>query len=231
VDGQVSTEATGERPGRSWLACVWPRPAGRDLAVASRARAQRMLSASWLIVMLAVLAMGVTVLSAGIGYGLAQQSDERLWAEQRASLRNAISEFRTLFGPSQEIDPRFVRMVEQTTGLQGLKFETDPAPSEREMQPVMDAHGRIAGFFTWDRAHPMTRAMNRLLPVIFGVAAVLVGFGGFRCGSSRAPGATSRRASSRWRAPPTSTSSPGCPITPRRSNCSTSLWPNALATK
>ena len=128
-------------------------------------------------------------MSAGIGYGLARQSDERLWSEQRASLRNAIAEFRTLFGQSQEIDPRFVRMVEQSTGLNGLKFETEPTPSEREMQPVMDAHGRIAGFFTWDKAHPMTLAMNRLMPVIVGIAVVLVGFAGFSLSQLSARGA------------------------------------------
>ncbi len=178
MDGEVITGATGERPGRSLLAWARRRRPAASTG-ASRAHTRRLFSASRLIVLLAVLAMGVTMLSAGIGYGLAQQSDERLWAEQRASLRNAISEFRTLFGPSQEIDPRFVRMVEQTTGLKGLQFEIDPGPSEREMQPVMDAHGRIAGFFTWDRAHPMTLAMNRLMPVIFGVAVLLVGFAGF----------------------------------------------------
>ena len=138
-----------------------------------------MFSASRFIVLLAVLAMGATLLSAGIGYGLAQQSDEHLWSEQRASLRNAIAEFRMLFGQSEQVDPRFVRMVEQSTGLKGLKFETEPPLSAREMQPVIDAHGRIAGFFTWDKAHPMTQAMNRLMPFIAGIAVVLVGFAGF----------------------------------------------------
>ena len=186
MDGQVSTEATGHGPGRSLLAMLrqfWARRrrlgAARDLSRAPRARALRMFSASRLIVVLAVLAMGTTMLSAGVGYELARQSDERLWSEQRASLRNAISEFRMLFGASRELDPRFVRMVEQSAGLKGLKFETEPTPSEREMQPVMDAHGRIAGFFTWDKAHPMTMAMNRLLPAIVGIAVVLVGFAGF----------------------------------------------------
>jgi diguanylate cyclase (GGDEF)-like protein len=123
--------------------------------------------------------MGATLLSAGIGYGLARQSDERLWAEQRASLRNAIDEFRVLFAQSEQVDPRFVRMVEQSTGLQNLKFETEPSASSREMQPVIDAHGRIAGFFTWDKIHPMTLAMNRLMPFIAGITVVLVGFAGF----------------------------------------------------
>jgi len=44
---------------------------------------------------------------------------------------------------------------------------------------VLDAQGRIAGFFTWDRTHPMHAAMNRLMPFIGGVALVLVAFAGF----------------------------------------------------
>jgi len=31
-----------------------------------------------------------------------------------------------------KVDPRFVRMVEQSARLQGLKFETDPPLSQRE---------------------------------------------------------------------------------------------------
>ncbi len=181
MDGEVIAEAAGARPGRlllAWARC-WRTAAARDLAGAPRARALRMFSASRLIVVLAIIAMGITMLSAGVGYELAHRSDERLWSAQRASLRNAIAEFRTLFGPSRELDPRFVRMIEQSTGLNGLKFETEPSPSEREMQPVIDGNGRIAGFFTWDKAHPMTLAMNRLMPAIVGIAVVLVGFAGF----------------------------------------------------
>jgi diguanylate cyclase (GGDEF)-like protein len=169
------TPATGAKPGRSLLAWAMRRPEGAT----PRARAKRILSASQLIVVLAVLAMGATLLAGAIGYEVARQSDERLWSEQRASLRNAIGEFRTLFGKSDAVDPRFVRMVEQSAGLKDLKFETDPGASEREMQPVMDAQGRIAGFLTWEKVHPMMLAMQRLLPFIVGIPLVLVGFAGF----------------------------------------------------
>ena len=144
-----------------------------------RTQTRRMFSTARFFVLLAVLALGATLVSARVGYGLAQQSDEHLWAEQRASLRNAIAEFRTLFSPSEQIDPRFVRMVEQSTGLQGLKFEIEPNLSAREMQPVINAHGRIAGFFTWDKAQPMTLAMNQMMPLVAGITVVLVGFCGF----------------------------------------------------
>jgi hypothetical protein len=62
-------------------------------------------SASRLIVVLAVFAMGVTLLAGAINYVLARHSDEQLWTEQRASLRNAIGESRRLFGKSAAIDP------------------------------------------------------------------------------------------------------------------------------
>jgi len=174
VDGEVITQAAGAQRGRSLLTWVMRAREGAT----PRARAKRMLSASQLIVVLAVLAMGATLLASAIGFEVARQSDERLWSEQRASLRNATAEFRNLFGKADAIDPRFVRMIEQSVGLTGLKFEIDPGLNERELQPVMDAQGRIAGFLTWQKAHPMLRAMQRLMPFIAAIAIVLVGFAG-----------------------------------------------------
>ena len=72
------------------------RAAVSDFPDASRAHARRLLSSSRFIVVVAVIALGATLLCAGLGYTWARQSDERLWAEQRAALRNAIAEFRTL---------------------------------------------------------------------------------------------------------------------------------------
>ncbi len=183
VHGQARIGAKGGKlrmPMLSLRSLRRPRAdAMQDLTSASRAHTLRLLSASRLIVLLAVLALGATLLCAGLGYGWAHQSDERLWSDQRASLRSAITEFHTLFGKSERIDPRFLRMVEQSTRLKGLRFETDPAPGVREMQPVIDGRGRIAGFFTWERTHPMTHTMGRLIPLIAGIAAALVGFAGF----------------------------------------------------
>ena len=196
--GGVDVKAAGSKPGRwlfTWANAVradqaWRTPsrpssvidtrpqAQFDLAREPRARARRKFSASRLFVLLAALGLGATIVSASIGFGMANRSDERLWSEQRAALRNAVSEFRSLFAQSNEIDQRFIRMVEQSARLHDLKFESGPDGSEREMQPVLDANGRIAGFFTWERTWPMTTAMNRLMPFIVGVALVLVGFAG-----------------------------------------------------
>ena len=146
---------------------------------APQAQTRRSLGASRLIVILALLSLGASIVTTGIGYSLARQSDERLWAEQRLALRGAMSEFRAWFGQTGGLDPRFVRMVERSVNVAGLTFEADPSPNARESQPVIDGSGRIAGFFTWEKSHPMTDAMNRLVPLIAGITAVLVGLAGF----------------------------------------------------
>ena len=88
MDGEVKPQAAGTTPGRSLLAWIKRWAAGEhDVAEAPRPRGKRVLAASQLIVLLAVLAMGATALAGVIGYDLARQSDERLWTEQRASLQ------------------------------------------------------------------------------------------------------------------------------------------------
>ena len=145
---------------------------------APQAQARRTLGASRLIVIVAILAFGATIMTAGVGYSLARQSDERLWVEQRTALRAAISEFRALFGQTEDLDPRFVRTVQRSVNIPGLAYETEPSDG-RETQPVIDGGGRIVGFFTWQKTHPMMDAMNRLLPLIAGMTVVLVGFAAF----------------------------------------------------
>ena len=156
-----------------------PKPPARNSSATPRVKAQRRLSASRLIVMLAVIAMATTLACGGVGYQLARQNDTQRAFEQREALRDAISEFSALFGQSGEVDPRFVRMVEQSVGLKGLKFEADPVANGREMQPVIDANGRIVGFFTFAAAHRMTQAMHRLMPWLAGMVVCLVAFAGF----------------------------------------------------
>jgi diguanylate cyclase (GGDEF)-like protein len=175
VVGVVNTAARGASSGRSLFARFRRRRPNGAAVPQAAAR----FSASKSIAVLAVLAVGATALSAAIGYDVAHRSDESLWAEQRTSLRNAISEFRALFGQSGQLDPRFIRMVEQSTGLQHLKFEAEPEPNNREMQPVLDGQGRIAGFFTWEKTHPATGTMDRLMPLIAGIDILLIGFAGF----------------------------------------------------
>ena len=142
----------------------------------SPAPTQRMLAVSRLIVAFAILAVATTLLGTGFGYRLARQSDERLLFDQHAALRNAISEFRAPLMKSGEIDPRLMHTAEQIVGAESIKFQSEPTTRDREMQPVMTADGRIAGFFIWNKARPMVRAMNQLASVGAGIDVVLFGF-------------------------------------------------------
>jgi diguanylate cyclase (GGDEF)-like protein len=135
-----------------------------------------MLAVSRLIVAFAILAVATTLLGTGFGYRLARQSDERLLFDQHAALRNAISEFRAPLMKSGEIDPRLMHTAEQIVGAESIKFQSEPTIRDHEMQPVMTADGRIAGFFIWNKARPMVRAMNQLASVGAGIDVVLFGF-------------------------------------------------------
>jgi diguanylate cyclase (GGDEF)-like protein len=159
----------------SWLP-DWARrrtPAPLDLAGSAP-----LLAASRLILVFTVLAIATMLVSAAIGFSLARQNDDRLSAQQHAMLRGAIAEFRSPSGRSDEIDPRLIRLAEQIFSVKNLKFERDPDAGDREVRPVVGADGRIAGFFTWDKSHPMVRVMGRLASFFAVVAAVLFGFAG-----------------------------------------------------
>ena len=145
----------------------------------TRARTGKRLGSSRTIVMLALVALVATMTSVGVGYQIARHHDEELVTEQRAALRNAVAEFRALFGHAREVDPRFVRMVEQSARLKDLKFDIAPTDDGREIQPVVDAEGRIAGFFTWEKTTPMAETADAFMPYAVALALALVGFAGF----------------------------------------------------
>jgi diguanylate cyclase (GGDEF)-like protein len=162
------------RPG-GWLP-AWRKPRNaRSSGLAPPTPSKWILAAARLIVVFSVVAVAGMLVIAAIGFGLARQSDEQLSLGQRAALRNAIAEFRPSIERTGAINSRLLQMAGHIPGLKNLKFETSPA-REREMLPVMDSAGRIAGFFTWDKSLPMTQVMGRLAASFALVAVVLFGF-------------------------------------------------------
>ena len=174
---EVNTVAAGSTPDR-WLP-EWARrrpPTSASLAGAAPHPAKWILAASRLIFVFTILAIATMLVSAAIGFSLARQNDDQLSADQHAALRNAIAEFRSPSGRLGNIEPRLIRIAEQISGVKNLRFERDPNPVNREMRPVMDADGRIAGFFTWDKSYPMVGVMGRLASSFAVVAVVHFGF-------------------------------------------------------
>ena len=128
--------------------------------------------------MLAVLAVAATITGLVISYRSGQRSDEALLSQQHTALRNTIAEFSAPIDRKGEIDPRLMRLARQIAGLTDLKFERSADSSGREMQPVIDAGGRIVGFFSWDKTAPAMQAFMRLAPIASTIAIVLAGFAG-----------------------------------------------------
>ncbi len=148
--------------------------AGKNAGATDGSRATAIQSASRLIAIVGALGASALLLAAALGYGLARASDERAAAQQRALVRAQLHVRRI-----DEFDAHVASAITQITGLQGLKFETDPAGPAQSMQPVLNGEGRILGFLTWNEEQPMTRLVTKLLPLIAVLITGLVGFATF----------------------------------------------------
>jgi EAL domain-containing protein (putative c-di-GMP-specific phosphodiesterase class I) len=122
----------------------------------------------------AAAGIGLALLGVAGGYYWARQGGDADMAHRRAALQSAIADYRAMFGHGTEADPRFVRMIERSIGLGGLKFEREPPAGAGEMQPVTNAEGRIVGFFTWTAAD----SGNPVALGIAGGAGALIAFAG-----------------------------------------------------
>jgi len=154
-------------------------PQPKALISRQRAKTRWHLSASRLVVLLALLGAAAALGCAFAGFTLAQQSDERHAERHRAALSATVSEFRDLFGVGEAVDPRFMHMIAQSAGLKNLRFEGDPANDAHDMLPVISTEGRIVGFLTWEPDAPATELMQRLMPLIAATAFGLIGFAGY----------------------------------------------------
>jgi diguanylate cyclase (GGDEF)-like protein len=128
-----------------------------------------------------LLVFALAVVGLGIYFGFGRPIDAGLWSDQRVLLRAPIVRGPTAGAATaaDPMDPRFVHRVEHSAGLKGLRFEEDPSPGAREIQPVLDANGRIAGFLTWDRTYPAPQSKGWLLPIALLLAGALLGIAGF----------------------------------------------------
>jgi diguanylate cyclase (GGDEF)-like protein len=125
---------------------------------------------------LAVLVVLALIASTGVAYLLARQADDYIEAEHRKALAGAVEALQAVSPDLARVEPKLIRVLERASGLKELRFETEPASVEREMQPMLDGKGRIAGWFSWEPERPATAMMKRLLPLAGAIALGLVGF-------------------------------------------------------
>jgi diguanylate cyclase (GGDEF)-like protein len=127
---------------------------------------------SRLITPLALFLVAATLFCAIAVSVVIRQADERHDLNRRRALQSASAELSV--GPL-DVDPSLLGRLEQTWGLKGLRFETEPDISSRDSQPVLDQAGRILGWFTWEPDQRLTLVFNGLSPLLLtlGVGIVL----------------------------------------------------------
>jgi diguanylate cyclase (GGDEF)-like protein len=130
-----------------------------------------------LIMTLAMLAISAAVFCTMVGCALVRQADEQQALERRNALLGTVQDIRASGADVSSLDPTLIRGLERMTGLKDLRFEADPAAgSGREIQSVLDAQGRIVGWFSWQADHSMAAALGHLLPLLTMTGVLLLGF-------------------------------------------------------
>ena len=132
-----------------------------------------------LIATLALFVISTTLFCTIVGYVLVRQADDRQAFERRAALLGAVQDIRATEADVSKLDPRLIRSLERTAGLKELRFESEPAAGDgREIQSVVDAQGRIVGWFSWEPDRSMAAALKQLQPLLAVTGFCLIGFAG-----------------------------------------------------
>ncbi len=131
-----------------------------------------------LIATLALFVISTTLFCAIVSYVLVRQADDRQAVERRGALLGAVQDIRASGADFARLDAGLIRGLERTAGLKDLRFETEPAGGGREIQSVVDAQGRIVGWFSWEPDRSMAAALKQLQPLLALTGLCLIGFAG-----------------------------------------------------
>jgi diguanylate cyclase (GGDEF)-like protein len=132
---------------------------------------------SRVIPLLSAALIAATLLGALLFYLQIRRGDEAAEMQHRQALRAATEQLRPALQSKGEIDSETLRGLEQISGIEGLRWETEPEPSGREVQSVLDAQGRILGWLSWEPTNRISGAVFGLLPLLVVIAAGLIGLG------------------------------------------------------
>ena len=125
--------------------------------------------------LLLIFALAV-IACAAAGLTATQRNDARQAAERHKTLEAVLGELHAVFGDIDHFENGQLGLVERRAGLNDLRFDADPASdSEREVQSLHDAQGRIVGWFSWAPDRALIHTMNWLWSVVgaFGVMLAL----------------------------------------------------------
>jgi diguanylate cyclase (GGDEF)-like protein len=94
------------------------------------------------MVPLGVIVVATALLCGILGYLLARQSDDQNDTMRRQALVAAVKDYRATAGKVAAFDEGAIRLLEQASGLKGLRFDAGPSGRARRIQPVLE-DGRI----------------------------------------------------------------------------------------
>jgi diguanylate cyclase (GGDEF)-like protein len=125
-----------------------------------------------IVVPLAVVLVAVTIACLGLGFVVARQADDRVEDGHRQALRGAVEALQAVAPDLSGDDPRLMRILEEASGLKGLRFDDGLPDGDREVQTLLDRNGRIVGWLNWSPQRSATATMNGISPL-----AVLIALG------------------------------------------------------
>jgi diguanylate cyclase (GGDEF)-like protein len=128
-----------------------------------------------IVAALAIILVVTTIVFLGLGFVMARQADDRSEAGHRQALRGAVEALQAVAPDLSGNDPRLIRILEEASGLRGLRFDDDPPDGDREVQTLLDRNGRIVGWLNWDPERSATATMNGISPLAVLIALGFVG--------------------------------------------------------
>jgi len=174
----MSAVAAGRQWGarRSQAALRPASPAGRQAddggAIAPAARARTVRGSALSLVCLAA----ALIACAAIGLAVTQSNARRFEIQRHAALRKTLDGLHAVLGDIRRFDPLQLHLIARWSGLNDLRFGTDPAVSSgREVQSLQDGNGRIVGWFSWTPDLALIRAMDWLWGLAGAIGIALFG--------------------------------------------------------
>jgi predicted signal transduction protein with EAL and GGDEF domain len=119
-------------------------------------RSLRVFAGPRLVLLVSAFALCGSLAAGLIGLEVVRRDDARMLQLQHRLVQSAAAQL-----GSHPLGSDAAATISQSIGLTGLAFEAEPVTDGRAQQAVMDADGRIAGFFTWD-GHQSSRTIEQL---------------------------------------------------------------------
>jgi diguanylate cyclase (GGDEF)-like protein len=123
-----------------------------------------------IVIPLAIILVAATIVCFGLGFVLARQADDRVEAGHRQALGGAVEALQAVAPDLSGNDPRIIRILEEASGLKGLRFDDDPPDGDREVQTLLDRNGRIVGWLNWEPERPAMATVSGLAPLVVLIA-------------------------------------------------------------